>query len=97
MGKSLRDYQKLMQFRKLIERAATLLEVRACEQETNPVKKKIVDILRKHLRKDVLIIVNRFSVVSLFQASKEVRQLQVILDFHLRSLQLKGIKTSLRR
>lgn len=60
-------------------------------------KKKTVDILRKHLRKDVLIIVNRFSVVSLFQASKEVKELQVILDFHPRSLQLREIKTSLRR
>lgn len=39
----------------------------------SPVKKKTVDILGNHLRKDDLTIINRFSVVSLFQASKEVQ------------------------
>lgn len=58
---------------RLMGRAGTLQEVKAfVKKRPSPVKKKIVEILRKHLRKDDLTIINRFSVVSLFQASKEV-------------------------
>lgn len=58
---------------RLIGRAGTLQELKALvKNRLSPVKKKTVDILRKHLRKDDLTIINRFSVVSLFQASKEV-------------------------
>lgn len=54
---------------RLIRRVGTLQEVKALvKKRLNPVKKKTVEILRQ----SDLTIINRFSVVSLFQASKEV-------------------------
>lgn len=54
---------------RLIRRVWTLQEVKPLvKKRLNPVKKKTVEILRQ----GDLTIINRFSVVSLFQASKEV-------------------------
>lgn len=62
-----------MQFMKVEGRAETLRKVKApVKNKLSPVKKKKVEVPTEQLRKEELTSINRFSVVSLFQASKEV-------------------------